>query len=150
MRASADERTSLLAANEALREANDDAVLGDNQDEDSAVPFDVTPYYKLLPLALLAALAIAATSATSVFAYASLLCRDPRHCGDDERGVYAGAVALATTLANICGLLLLGPLERISRKSQTRGLMLWLVCRSSSVLLLALGGQYNPRINGAY
>ena len=93
----------------------------------------------VLPLALLAALAMAATAATTVFAYANLLCRDPTHCQDAEQNLYAGAVAVATIVANIGALIVLGPLENLSKINGKAGLILWLACRAMSVTVLAFG-----------
>ena len=95
----------------------------------------------VLPIALLAALAMAATAATTVYAYASLLCKDPTHCHESERRAYAGTVAVATCIANVCGLLALGAFEKLSRRNRKLGLAAWLVCRSMSVGALALGGE---------
>ena len=94
-----------------------------------------------LPLALISALAMAATAATSIFVYATLLCKDPTACTDPESNVYAGEVALFTAIANVCGLLAVGPLERFSKRSRRGGLCLWIVIRSMSVVSLALGGM---------
>lgn len=95
--------------------------------------------YQVLPLALLAALAMAATAATTIFAYARLLCKVPTHCRDAERNLYAGAVAAATCMANTCGLLLLGVLERLSRQNYKNALLVWFSLRSMSVVMLAIG-----------
>jgi hypothetical protein len=95
---------------------------------------------RALPVALFAALAMASTAATALYAYGTLLCKDPIHCKDSERNAYAGAVALATFLANLCGLLLLGFLEKLSRRNRKAGLALWVIGRSMSVIVLALGG----------
>jgi hypothetical protein len=95
----------------------------------------------VLPIALLSALAIAATAATQIHAYASLLCDDARHCNDDERRRFAGAVATATTLANGCALLAIRGFEAISKRHSKLGLAIWLVVRSMSVGALSLGGE---------
>ena len=102
----------------------------------------------ILPLAFTSALAMAATAATSIFAYATLLCRIPTQCTDDERNVYAGGVAVSTAVANVCGLLAVGPLERLSGRSRRGGLGAWIVIRSMSVIALALGGtvSYQTRV----
>lgn len=99
----------------------------------------VSPF-AVLPIALLAALAMAATAATTIYAYASLLCKDPTRCRDSERTTYAGAVAAATYVANVCALLALGGFAKLSRRNHKAGLALWIICRSMSVVTLALGG----------
>ncbi|RYO81021.1 hypothetical protein DL766_006594 [Monosporascus sp. MC13-8B] len=80
-----------------------------NSHAHSATPTsqDFEPEYAL-PVALLAALAMASTSATAYFAYATLLCKDPRHCESGETSRYAGFVAAATCIANILGISALG------------------------------------------
>lgn len=96
--------------------------------------------FRLLPVALLAALGIAATAATSVYAVATLLCRDATRCTAAESEAYAGAVALATGAANACGVLVLGPLERLSRRDLKLGLGAWVACRAMGVVTLSVGG----------
>ncbi|KAG6988948.1 hypothetical protein G7Y79_00067g095630 [Physcia stellaris] len=83
--------------------------------------------------------ALATTAATSIYAYAKLLCDDPTHCEGLEQKNYAKAVAAAALVANISGLVVLGPLASISKKNDTVGLTLWLVIRMLSVLFLATG-----------
>ncbi len=104
-------------------------------------PPDSISHFAVLPLALLAALAMAATAATTLFAYATLLCEDPTHCKNSERNIYAGSVAVAACFASVCSLLALGSLGRLSKMNHTAGLALWLVCRSMSVVMLALGSE---------
>ena len=99
----------------------------------------------VLPISLFAALAMAATAATTVFSYASLICKGPIHCKSDEEKTYAAVVAVATLIANVCGLLIISPLERLSRRSRVRGLTMWFLCRSMSVIMLALGGMCFPK-----
>ncbi|KAH6666333.1 hypothetical protein B0J14DRAFT_201165 [Halenospora varia] len=101
-------------------------------------PVSVSPV-RLLPIALFAALAMAATAATQVYTYATLLCRDPQHCEAVEQHNFAGAVAATTSVANICSLLALGSFERASRRSHKKGLATWLIVRAMSVGALALG-----------
>jgi hypothetical protein len=96
---------------------------------------------RVLPLSLLASLAMAITSATTIFAYAELICDDPAHCRESESNAYAAAVATAVCISNICGTLTLGPLERLVKKNQKAGLMIWLLFRASSVAVLAVGGE---------
>ena len=111
------------------------------QHHDVAVEVPDNTDIVILPLAFTSALAMAATAATSIYAYATLLCKDSMNCSDSERNIYSGSVALATTIANICGLFAVGPLQRISERSRRVGLGLWIVVRSTSVIALALGGM---------
>ena len=99
-----------------------------------------TPSARVLPIALLAALAMASTSATAFFAYATLLCADPPYCTGSETSRYAGSVAITTSVANVLGLISLGLLQRISSTYPKSGLMLWLICRSMSAVMLLIGG----------
>lgn len=96
---------------------------------------------RALPVALLAALAMAFTAATSYFAYASLLCDDPKDCSGDESGRFAGLVAAATWGANIVGMSALGILQRLVIDNYKRGMLIWVACRSMSVLVLLFGGE---------
>lgn len=84
---------------------------------------------------------MAATAATSVFAYAFLLCDIPTECKNSERSSYAGVVATAICIANVCGLLVLGSMENLSKRNHKIGILLWLLCRSLSIVVLALGGS---------
>ena len=98
---------------------------------------------RVLPLAFLAAMAMAATAATSLFTYASLLCNTPTHCDDSEQHAYAGAVAMASFAANVGGLLILGPMETLSRRNHKAGLALWFGLRCMSVVMLVIGCVYS-------
>jgi len=62
----------------------------------------------VLPIALFAGLGMAATAASSVFSYATIICKDPVHCLESEKNRYAGSVALASTISSACGVLVLG------------------------------------------
>ncbi|KAH8723044.1 major facilitator superfamily domain-containing protein [Phaeosphaeriaceae sp. PMI808] len=99
----------------------------------------VTEAVKVIPFALLASLAIAVTSATMVFAYASLICRDPAHCQDAESSDYAASVAVAVFLANVAGTFALGPLGQLVTKYRAAAMWVWIICRALSVAVLALG-----------
>ena len=112
-----------------------------DQDEDEHVVIPEKCVSRILPLALAAAMAIAATSATSVYAYADILCADPAHCKEEEKTVYAGAVALATTIANVCGILALGPLQSFIKTRPRGGLLFWLCSRAASVMILFVAGM---------
>ncbi|KAH7303237.1 hypothetical protein B0I35DRAFT_333669, partial [Stachybotrys elegans] len=92
-----------------------------------------------LPIALVAALAMASTAATAYFAYATLLCKDPRHCSDTEMSRYAGFVAAVTCISNLLGILALGPLQSIAAANRHLGLLIWMLCRPMSAVMLLLG-----------
>ncbi|KAF1950198.1 hypothetical protein CC80DRAFT_520154 [Byssothecium circinans] len=93
----------------------------------------------VLPVAMLAALAMASTAATAYFAYATLLCKDARHCEGDEMVKYASLVAATTCGANLLGLSALGFLRKLVTTNRKVGLMLWMLCRSMSAVMLLLG-----------
>ncbi|KAI0886473.1 major facilitator superfamily domain-containing protein [Annulohypoxylon maeteangense] len=98
---------------------------------------DIVPE-RVLPIALLASLAMASTAATALFAYATLLCKDPQHCRDDETRRYSSFAAGAISISNIVGMLALGYLQKAAAKGKL-GLMLWMVARSMSVVMLLVG-----------
>ncbi|KAF2276640.1 uncharacterized protein EI97DRAFT_397398 [Westerdykella ornata] len=114
-----------------------DEILNPHSKSDSAHR-DSTPEH-VLPIALLASLAMASTAATSYYAYATLLCRDPAHCRGDEKSRYAGTVAVAVSAANVFGILALGHLQKLSVSNQKLGLLLWMGTRSMSAVMLLLG-----------
>lgn len=101
---------------------------------------------RLLPISLFAALAMAATGASQVYTYATLLCRDPQHCQATEQHNFSGVVAAATSVANMCSLLALGSFEKVSRQSCKHGLVIWLVVRTMSVGALALGRELTSAV----
>lgn len=105
--------------------------------------------HRVLTLSLSASVAMAATAATTVYAYAFIMCEDPLHCKDDEKGAYAGSVALATGIANICGILALGPLQEAIKSNAKVGLFFWLVSRGTSVAVLAIAGKFARPISHA-
>jgi hypothetical protein len=94
-----------------------------------------------LPIAFVAALAMASTSATAFFAYATLICRDPTHCQGRETNKYSGLVAIATCTSNILGMLALGWLQDLASTNRKSALQLWIICRSMSAVMLLLGGE---------
>ncbi|KAK5637665.1 hypothetical protein RRF57_013380 [Xylaria bambusicola] len=96
-----------------------------------------------LPLALISALALAATAATQIYVYADLLCLDPSHCDDSERRKFAASVAIATTVANALAPFTLSAFEALVRRNSRISLALWILVRSMSVGALVLGGTYN-------
>jgi hypothetical protein len=72
--------------------------------------------YRMLPLVLLASLSMAATTATTIYAYADLLCEDLTACKDGEEGVYAAVVTIANGIAYAVAIMILGPLEQLIKK----------------------------------
>ncbi|KAI4602612.1 hypothetical protein KJ359_007829 [Pestalotiopsis sp. 9143b] len=132
---------------ESGHEAEARALLQDEWPEDPAIRRDATtapvsreisPGY-VLPVALLAALAMASTAATAYVAYAQLLCGGPASCGGDELAKYASFVAVAQGSANILGLSALGYLRRLMARNRRVGLIMWMFCRSLSAVMLLLG-----------
>jgi hypothetical protein len=99
------------------------------------------PPHRVLPIAFLAALAMSSTAATGYYAYATLLCKDARHCDGDEAREYAKFVAATVSVSNILGMIALGPLQSISRVHRKLGLLLWLLTRSMSAVMLLVGGE---------
>jgi hypothetical protein len=97
--------------------------------------------YRTLPVALLASLGMAATTATTIYAYATLLCEDPTSCIDGEQSSYAAAVTIASGIAHAVAIMILGPMERLIKKHLYAGLLIWTVCRATSVLCLVVGGS---------
>ena len=95
----------------------------------------------VLPVPFLAAVGVAATAATTVYAYAVLLCRDPTRCQSHEQTAYATVVATASLIGNVSALAILGPMEKLVSKNKKIGLVLWLIFRSMSVVVLAIGGR---------
>ncbi|KAK2870571.1 hypothetical protein FQN49_003084 [Arthroderma sp. PD_2] len=114
---------------------------------DSNIPIDERDHthldhvvsYRVLPISLFASLGMAATVATTIYAYADLLCADPTACKDTEQSAYAAVVAIANGIAHTVAILILGPLEHLVKTQLKSGLALWIVCRSASVLCLVLG-----------
>jgi hypothetical protein len=100
-----------------------------------------SPPEYLLPVALLAALAMSSTAATAYYAYAKLLCRDASNCHDKETSRYAGSVAVATAIANLLGIITLGYLQSLAATNSRLALMAWLACRSMSAAMLLVGGE---------
>lgn len=98
--------------------------------------------HRVLFLALSTSIAMAATAATTVFAYAVILCEDPQQCKNEEKSAYAGAVALAAGIANVCGILALGPLQYAVQLNVKYGLLFWITSRGTSVAILALAGRH--------
>ncbi|GAW20399.1 hypothetical protein ANO14919_099050 [Xylariales sp. No.14919] len=93
----------------------------------------------VLPIAFTAAFAIAATSATTVYAYAAILCDNPNQCEDGDRSSYTAAVALASFIANATGIVAVGFLRQWAESRPTSGLCLWLAGRALGVGILFVG-----------
>ncbi|QMW46803.1 hypothetical protein G4B11_010258 [Aspergillus flavus] len=94
---------------------------------------------QFLPVSLLASLGMAATVATTIYAYADLLCTDPTACEDTEQSAYAAVVAIANGIAHTVAILILGPLQHLASKYLKAGLFMWIICRAASVVCLVLG-----------
>jgi hypothetical protein len=95
--------------------------------------------YKAMPVSFLASFAMAATAASTVYAYAHILCEDGSQCGDSEKAIYASAVAAASTIANVCGLMAVSVYERLPTQM---GLVVWVGLRAGSVVMLGVGGEF--------
>lgn len=128
-----DDNVALLTS-----ERNDDSPKNDNTT--CALP-QAFPVERALPIALLAALAMASTAATAYFAFASLLCKDPLHCRSSETSKFAGFMAVATCIANILGMSALGHLQKVATMNCKFGLSLWMTIRSMSAVMLLVGGE---------
>jgi hypothetical protein len=130
----------------ALDSETDQLIRPESDEVDAANDNDTRPWtpkktpagYKAMPVSFLASCAIAATAASTVYAYAHILCKDASQCADAEKTAYASAVAVATTLANVCGLLAVGIYERLSTQ---QGLAVWIGLRAGSVVVLGAGGK---------
>ncbi|KAE8152944.1 hypothetical protein BDV25DRAFT_137346 [Aspergillus avenaceus] len=94
---------------------------------------------QFLPVSLLASLGMAATVATTIYAYADLLCADPTACEDTEQSAYAAVVAIANGIAHVVAILILGPLQHLVQIYLKAGLYLWVSCRAASVVCLVIG-----------
>jgi hypothetical protein len=94
----------------------------------------------LLPIALLAALAMSSTAATSYYAYATVICNNPAQCEGDEEYRYAGTIAITVSITNIAGMMALGHLQKLSTKNSKLSLLLWMLTRSMSAVMLVVGG----------
>ncbi|KAF2677299.1 hypothetical protein K458DRAFT_396191 [Lentithecium fluviatile CBS 122367] len=106
--------------------------------EGAPKPDGSRPEY-FLPIALLAALAMSSTAATSYYAYATLMCHDPAQCEGAEKSRYAGTIAITTSVANIAGVMALGHLQKFSIRNSKLGLLLWMLTRSMSAVMLLVG-----------
>lgn len=96
---------------------------------------------RMLPVALLAALAMSSTAATSYYAFTTLICRNPEWCEGHEKSRYAGSIAVTTSVANIAGVLALGHFQETSKNKSELSLVCWLLTRSMSAVMLLIGGM---------
>ncbi|EKG22622.1 hypothetical protein MPH_00026 [Macrophomina phaseolina MS6] len=97
--------------------------------------------YFVLPVALFCSMGMAATSATTIFAYETLLCEDPSNCAPHEKDRYSATVALSVAIANFCAVLVLWVVPFLQKGNPKTMLYCWLLARSTSVAVLALGGE---------
>ncbi|KAI1819435.1 major facilitator superfamily domain-containing protein [Xylaria intraflava] len=105
-------------------------------------PTDVPPSVTIrlvLPVAFTAAFAIAATSATTVYVYAAILCDNHNQCEDGDRSGYNAAVTLASFISNATGIVAVGFLRQWAESRPTSGLCLWLAGRALGVGILFVG-----------
>ena len=123
-----------------INRADAPAVLDEDASK-AAATISASYAHKILPIALSASLGMAATAATIVFAYTVVVCADPVHYNAKEQSKYVGAVAVATGVANTCGVLALGPLQLVMKGRPKVGLLFWLASRATSVAILAIGGE---------
>lgn len=100
----------------------------------------------VLPVAFAAAFAIAATSATTIFAYAIIICEDPAHCKDGEQSHYSGASAFAASMANVLGIVTITVLGRWVQSQPRLGLGVWLASRGIGIIIVAIGGKVRTKI----
>lgn len=96
--------------------------------------------YFVLPVALFCSMGMAATSATTIFAYQTLLCRNPGNCSPHEKERYSATVALSVTIADFCAVLVLWLVPFLQQGHPKTTLYFWLFARSTGVAILALGG----------
>ncbi|EFR00307.1 hypothetical protein MGYG_03308 [Nannizzia gypsea CBS 118893] len=99
-----------------------------NPEEDD-IQNDYAVSYRVLPISLFASLGMAATIATTIYAYANLLCADPTACKDGEQSAYAAVVAIANGIAHTVAILILGPLEHLVKTQLKAGLAVWICTR---------------------
>ena len=136
-----EESTPLLSSQPPRGQTHPPSITHHSQSQREDAGRFLTSPASALPIALLSALAMAATAATQIYAYASLLCDDAQHCNDDERAKFAGAVAITTTAANICALFSIRVFQALSKRRNKLGLAIWLLVRSMSVGALSIGGE---------
>ena len=92
-------------------------------------------------MAFVGGFCIAGTVAAIMFVYSSLICADHARCDRREKETYAKTVAAATTVTNVLGVVLLGPVQHVGRWKRQAGLALWLMARGSSLVFFLLASM---------
>jgi len=92
-------------------------------------------------VAFLATFGMNAAAASSVFVFAHILCKNPTSCDSNEQYAFSRLLAIATTIANVCAILVIQPLHAISKRKPKTVLLLWLACRGCSIGLLWFAGK---------
>lgn len=136
-----EESDRLLLDNEiytSYRSLEDDEF--DNETDQDSLKRPSSPY-RILPVSLLSSLAMSVTVATTVYAYQALTCRDPAHCTEQERRNYAGSVAIANSIAHLVGVVVIGPLQALVKKSERQAMIMWIISRGLSVGALPAAGM---------
>ncbi|KUJ23218.1 MFS general substrate transporter [Mollisia scopiformis] len=100
-------------------------------------------FYLVLPIAFFASFSMAITNPSTLFAYATLLCKDALACQKEEENSYSGTFAASTAVTNLCGILVLGILPLLRRMSTKAPLYFWLISRAHSVGFLMLGVYFD-------
>ncbi|KAH7048237.1 major facilitator superfamily domain-containing protein [Macrophomina phaseolina] len=104
--------------------------------------------YFVLPVAFLCSMGMAATSATTIFAYETLLCEDPSNCSQQETERYSATVAFSVAISNFCAVLVLWLLPLLPQGNPKTTLYFWIFTRASSVFVLAIGGYVWIAVSG--
>lgn len=98
--------------------------------------------FAILPIAFTAAIGTAAAAAPTIYAYASLFCADPTHCTAEESHAFARTVAISSTIASVCGILAVGPVEQLFRRRRKWGIVTWLFSRGMGIAMLVVAGTF--------
>lgn len=130
------EETGLLASSPPSRDGSDRSILLLRSRRVS---------WCILPVAFVGGFGIVGTIPAILFMYQSIVCEDVHRCSPQEDETYRTVVAVATTITNALSLVMLGPVQRLSRWRQQAGLSVWLVARGSSLLLFYLACATFPR-----
>src|SRR5450432_270786 len=111
--------------------------------DEAAVPRTSTTALSnhILPIAFSAATGTAAAAAPTVFAFATLFCTDPFRCTEEERRAFARTISASATVASVCGILAVGPIEYIFRRRRKAGIITWLCSRGSGVVMFVIAGK---------
>ncbi|KAK8076916.1 hypothetical protein PG996_003086 [Apiospora saccharicola] len=119
----------------------DDAEERDHEEDDQEDADAETEKYigRFLPLAFIAALAMAATGTSTMIAYDRIACPDPMNCDPQHIMQYYHTTAAARTIGGVVGILSVG-IARIWVESNPKlYLYLWLACRALGVGVVLLG-----------